>query len=68
VADDPSSSVTQYAAVHLFIARAQAAKPNFRVTNDDAPAVAEICYRLDGLPLAIELAAARSKLFLPMAV
>ncbi len=52
----------------LFIARAQAARPDFTVTNDDAPAVAEICYRLDGLPLAIELAAARIKFFSPDAL
>jgi tetratricopeptide (TPR) repeat protein len=49
----------------LFIARAQAAQASFAVTNASAPAVAEICYRLDGLPLAIELAAARIKLFPP---
>jgi predicted ATPase/Tfp pilus assembly protein PilF len=60
--------LTQYAAVRLFIARAQAAKADFTVTNATAPAVAEICYRLDGLPLAIELAAARSKLFAPEAL
>jgi predicted ATPase len=60
--------LTQYAAVQLFIARAQDAKPDFAVTNANAPAVAEICYRLDGLPLAIELAAARVKLFSPEAL
>jgi predicted ATPase/transcriptional regulator with XRE-family HTH domain len=57
--------LTQYAAVRLFIERAQAIKPDFVVTNETAPAVAEICHRLDGLPLAIELAAARIKLFGP---
>ncbi len=61
-------SLSQYAAVELFIQRAQAVKPDFRITNDTAPAVAEICYRLDGLPLAIELAAARIKLLPPNAM
>ena len=51
--------LTQYAAVRLFIDRATKANPNFGVTGDNAPAVAEICSRLDGIPLAIELAAAR---------
>ena len=46
----------------------EAAKPDFTVTNANAPAVAEICCRLDGLPLAIELAAARIKLFPPEAL
>jgi predicted ATPase len=54
--------LTQYEAVRLFIERATDVKPDFRVTNDNAPAVAEICHRLDGLPLAIELAAARIRL------
>jgi predicted ATPase len=49
----------------LFIARAQAVKADFAVTTTTALAVAEICHRLDGLPLAIELAAARIKLFPP---
>jgi predicted ATPase/class 3 adenylate cyclase len=58
-------SLTQYEAVRLFVERAQAAKADFSVTNENAPAVAEICYRLDGLPLAIELAAARIKVISP---
>ena len=60
--------LSQYAAVQLFIQRAKALKPDFSVTNENAPAVAEICYRLDGLPLAIELAAARIKLLSPEAI
>jgi predicted ATPase/class 3 adenylate cyclase/DNA-binding XRE family transcriptional regulator len=59
------AALSQYAAVALFIARAQLVKPDFAVTNETAPAVAEICVRLDGLPLAIELAAARSKVLSP---
>ena len=58
-------SLSQYAAVALFLQRAQLVKPDFQITSDTAPAVAEICYRLDGLPLAIELAAARIKLLSP---
>jgi hypothetical protein len=57
--------LTHYEAARLFVERAQAAKADFSVTNDNAPAVAEICHRLDGLPLAIELAAARIKLLSP---
>jgi predicted ATPase/class 3 adenylate cyclase len=60
--------LTQYEAVRLFIERAQAAKADFSITNDSAPAVAQICARLDGLPLAIELAAARIKLLTPQAM
>jgi predicted ATPase/class 3 adenylate cyclase len=57
--------LSQYEAVRLFIERAMAVKPEFEVTNANAPAVAQICARLDGLPLAIELAAARIKLLGP---
>jgi predicted ATPase/class 3 adenylate cyclase len=57
--------VAAYEAVRLFVERAGEARPGFGLTDDSAPAVAEICERLDGLPLAIELAAARLKLFSP---
>ncbi len=60
--------LSQYEAVALFIQRARAVKQDFQVTNATAPAVAEICVRLDGLPLAIELAATRVKLFPPQAL
>jgi predicted ATPase/transcriptional regulator with XRE-family HTH domain len=64
----PVERLSQYTAVALFIQRAQASQPAFQVTDANAPAVAEICVRLDGLPLAIELAAARLKLFAPEAL
>lgn len=54
-----------YEAVQLFVDRARVVRPDFELTDDNAPAVAEICRRLDGLPLAIELAAARLRLFSP---
>jgi predicted ATPase len=62
------SRLTQYAAVALFVERAQAVQPAFHMTSATAPAVATICACLDGLPLAIELAAARSKLLPPQAL
>ena len=61
-------TLTQYEAVQLFIDRAESVRFNFVVTNDNAPAVAEICVRLDGLPLAIELAAAQLKILQPEAL
>jgi predicted ATPase len=58
----------QYASVELFVQRAMAVKSDFLLTERNAPAVAEICIQLDGLPLAIELAAARIKLLPPQAM
>jgi predicted ATPase/transcriptional regulator with XRE-family HTH domain/Tfp pilus assembly protein PilF len=54
----PPEQLSQYEAVRLFVERAVAARADFRVTNANAPAVAQVCWRLDGIPLAIELAAA----------
>lgn len=56
-----STSVAEYSAVSLFVQTAQEVRPDFRVVDDNALAVATICRRLDGLPLAIELAAARMR-------
>src|SRR5213079_3286335 len=64
----PLDELSQYEAVRLFVERAQAAKSDFALTRENSPAVAEICHRLDGLPLAIELAAARARLFPPSAI
>lgn len=63
-----SEPLSQYAAVALFTERAKAAKPDFQITPANAQTVAKICIRLDGLPLAIELAAARVKLLPPQAL
>ncbi len=64
---DPAE-LTTYEAVRLFVARAVSVRPDFCVTNENAPAVAAICARLQGMPLAIELAAARVKLLTPDAI
>ncbi|HEY2127533.1 MAG TPA: DUF4062 domain-containing protein [Streptosporangiaceae bacterium] len=64
---DPAA-IGRSAAVRLFVQRARAAVPEFTLTSDNAAAVGEICRRLDGLPLAIELAAARIRLLPPQAL
>jgi len=59
---------SRYAAVSLFVERAATIRPGFALTSENAAAIAEICVRLDGLPLAIELAAARVRLLTPQAI
>ena len=55
-------ALLQYEAVRLFIERAATALPSFTLTDEDAPVLAQVCHRLDGIPLAIELAAARVRM------
>jgi DNA-binding XRE family transcriptional regulator len=64
----PAEILGQCEAVALFLDRTRAVQPEFAITEDNGPAVAEICARLDGLPLALELAATRIKLFPPRAL
>ena len=72
-APDPSEPIDagrliSYESVQLFVARAQEAAPAFRLTSDNAPVVAHICHRLDGMPLAIELAAAQAAYLAPIQI
>ena len=60
--------IVRYPAAALFRERARRVKPDFEISDDNAQAVAEICWRLDGLPLAIELAAARIRILSPQAM
>jgi predicted ATPase len=61
----PIEALSQNAAVALFVERAHALKPDFELTQENARAVADICVRLDGLPLAVELASARIRILPP---
>jgi predicted ATPase/class 3 adenylate cyclase len=62
---DPALVIAETESVRLFVDRARAVRPDFSVTDENAATIAEICLRLDGLPLAIELAAARLNVFTP---
>ena len=57
----PVEALSQYDAVNLFVDRARRARPSFTVNETNAAAVAQVCHRLDGIPLAVELAAARCR-------
>ncbi|HRQ39115.1 MAG TPA: tetratricopeptide repeat protein [Chloroflexota bacterium] len=64
----PPAELLQFAAIALFVERFQAVRPDFELTAENAAAIAQICHYLDGIPLALELAAARGKLFTPAAM
>ena len=66
--DKPLEIFLDYSSVQLFVQRAHAIQPAFKLTHDNAAAIVEICQHLDGLPLAIELAAARIKTLNPQAM
>ncbi len=61
----PIEALAQYDAVELFCDRARRARPNFRLSDDNGPTIAEMCHRLGGIPLALELAAARCRMLTP---
>jgi predicted ATPase/DNA-binding CsgD family transcriptional regulator len=63
-----AAGVSESSAVRLFVERAQAADPTFELSDENAATIAEVCSRLDGMPLAIELAAARVRLLAPRAL
>ncbi len=65
---DGAETLADTDAVHLFADRARATRPNFKVNDANAVAIAEICRRLDGIPLAIELAAARVRVLTPQQI
>jgi predicted ATPase len=65
---EPAESLGEYPAIALFVERARATKASFALTPENAGAVAAVCRRLDGLPLALELAAARLRLLSPQAL
>jgi predicted ATPase/class 3 adenylate cyclase len=64
----PLLNLEDYPSIRLFVERASAAQPRFQVGSDNAAAIVEICHRVDGLPLAIELAAARMRVMPPQAL
>jgi predicted ATPase/class 3 adenylate cyclase/DNA-binding CsgD family transcriptional regulator len=64
----PIERLLHYESIRLFVERTQEIRPSFALDAENAAAVVEVCHRLDGLPLAIELAAARSRLFAPQAL
>lgn len=64
----PLASLDEEDAIQTFVQYAQTASPQFRLTEDNTPAISELCKKLDGLPLAIELAAMRARMFTPHAL